>query len=87
MINPSSPMPGMPPTPPNPGIGGGFNQQVKAPAPIKVKEPTKPKKGGIKLGLIAEIQAVYAREEQKQMQLKSLSQGMALKPGWGGEGQ
>lgn len=48
----------------------------------------KPKKGGIALGIVAAIQQIYVKEEQKQEQIaQNMGQNMSLKPGWGGQGK
>jgi hypothetical protein len=69
-------------TPPAQMAGGGFPlPQQQAPA----YKP--PKKGGLPVGVIASIQGVYAREQEKQDRLQGVQQGMALRPGWGGQGR
>jgi len=61
------------------GRGGSF------PAPIP--EPATPEKGKLTIGVIASVQAIYAREEQKQLQMKGQMQPAPLQPGWGGQGR
>jgi len=65
--------------PPTGGQGQGF--------PLPQGEEYKPpKKGGLPIGVIASIQLVYAREEQKQDRLQGTQQ-LGLQPGWGGQGR
>jgi len=68
-------------TPPAAMPGGGL--------PLSPPEPYKPpKKGGLPVGVIASIQAVYAQEQDKQDRLQGVQQnGMQLQPGWGGQGR
>lgn len=54
--------------------GGGFSSPA-----------TTPRKGGLSIAVIAAVQTVFAREEQKQMQLQG-PPTLGLQPGWGGQG-
>ena len=86
--------PALPPggaSPPSSG-GQGFIEapppapQGMAPMPLPAV-PTKPKleKGQFTIKVVASIQQIYMMEQQKQDRLQgNLSQGMGLKPGWGG---
>ena len=65
--------------------GGGFSP-AGAPAMPPVI-PIKPRKGGLPIGVIASIQGVYAKEEQKQQALAGMEKPLELKPGWGGQGR
>lgn len=50
--------------------------------------PEYPERGGLKIKVIASIQAIYAREEQKkQGQLQQQQSPLQLQPGWGGQGR
>jgi hypothetical protein len=79
-VPPTIPAPAPAPVSPPTGAGGGFSP----PAPAIAE--TAPRKGGLPVGVIASIQEVYAKEEQKQMALQGLDKSLSLKPGWGGQG-
>jgi hypothetical protein len=63
--------------------------EVKPEAPVDFeKEVSKPKKGGLPIGLIASIQKEYQREQKeidKDMNAKPAKMG--LDTGWGGKGR
>jgi hypothetical protein len=46
-----------------------------------------PSKGGLPIKVVASIQALYVREEQKRQQIEGMQQGVGLQPGWGGQGR
>jgi hypothetical protein len=62
--------------------GGGL---PIAPPPASKKTP-RPKKGELSIALVAAIQGVYAKEEQKQQQIAG-QPATGLQPGWGGQGR
>ena len=83
-MNQSIPATAPPPVSPPAGGGGGFFPPIAPPeAPIM---STKPKKGGLPIGVIAALQGIYAKEKEEQLRLQGLDKPLALKPGWGGQG-
>ena len=89
------PSPALPPagSPPPAGVQG-FNAPPPAPLPQGMQAPmsTVPEKkkpidkGEFPIKIIGSIQMIYATEQAKQDRLQgNLAQGMALKPGWGGQ--
>lgn len=45
------------------------------------------RKGALPIKVIASIQAIYAKEEQMQLQLAGVPAAPGLQPGWGGKGR
>ena len=94
-MNQSIPAPAPPPMSPPIGGGGGFSAvQAAATAPFAPPPGPPPippmpvqEKGGLPIKVIASIQGIYAKEEQKQAALQGLDPGLALQPGWGGQGR
>jgi len=74
------------------------NQNIPSPIPNAVNPPTaagsggfiaqnkKQASGGLKISIIASIQAIYAKEEQKKMQMQSQGMQQAMQVA-GGQGQ
>lgn len=82
-MTPIIPAPAPAPASPPAGAGGGFTPPMTVPAPVEKK----PQKGALAIGVVASIQGVYAREEQKQLQLQGLGKDVGLQSGWGGQGR
>lgn len=82
-----TPLPQVPPAPadtallPPQAAGGGF------PSPAPMPQDPHPKKGELAIGVIASIQKVYLKEEQRLQQLQGMDKPLKLEAGWGGQGK
>lgn len=83
-MNPTIPAPAPPAMSPPMVGGGGFMPPQQPQMPMM---PPPPPKGGLPIKIIASIQGIYAKEEQKQMALQGLDKSLSLQPGWGGQGR
>lgn len=74
-------------------IPSGLLDKTKTP-PLQMQnpqampeQPAAPDIGGLPIRVVAMIQGIYQREEQKKLQIQANQQSIGLQKGWGGQGR